>query len=74
MTGPCQLGTFRSTRPQARPGPTRETEPAMTLIPIAALGGGTRDIASETLDIFAAGLEGSLLYPGDAGFAESTLI
>ena len=43
----------------------------MTHRRIAGLAGDTRDIAGEDLDTFAAGLEGSLLYPDDEGFAEA---
>ncbi len=37
---------------------------------VKSLAGGMREIVAETLDIFAAGLEGSLLSVNDEGFAE----
>lgn len=43
----------------------------MTSAQITGLAGDTRDIARDTLDRFAANLEGSLLYPADAGFTEA---
>jgi len=46
----------------------------MTHVQVTGVAGDTREIASETLDGFAAGLEGSLLYPGDEGFGEATLV
>ena len=44
----------------------------MTDLQITGLAGDTRAIARDTLDTFAAGLEGSALYPDDEGFAEAT--
>ncbi len=41
---------------------------------ITGLAGDTRDVAAETLDTFAAGLDGSLLYPDDEGFTEAILL
>jgi len=41
---------------------------------ITGLEGDTRDIARDKLDTFAAGLDGSLIYPDDDGFAEAILI
>ncbi len=41
---------------------------------ITGLEGDTRDLAREELDTFAAGLEGSLIFPDDEGFAEAVLI
>jgi FAD/FMN-containing dehydrogenase len=49
-------------------------EHQMTPLRITGLAGDGRDVAGETLDTFAAGLEGSLLYPADEGFAEATLL
>jgi FAD/FMN-containing dehydrogenase len=46
----------------------------MTHVQVTGVDGGTREIAAETLDDFASVLEGSLLYPGDEGFAEATLV
>ena len=46
----------------------------MSHLQITGLGGDRRDIASETLDTFAAGLGGQLLHPDDEGFAEATLL
>jgi FAD/FMN-containing dehydrogenase len=46
----------------------------MATLLITGLAGGARKVAGETLDTFAAGLEGSLLYPNDEGFAEATLL
>lgn len=43
----------------------------MAQLQLTALSGDTRTIAGETLEAFAAGLEGSLLYPKDEGFAEA---
>jgi FAD/FMN-containing dehydrogenase len=43
----------------------------MAHLQITGLAGDARDIAGETLDTFAAGLDGSLLYPNDEGFAEA---
>ncbi len=39
---------------------------------ITGLASDTRDVERETLDSFAADLEGSLLYPDDDGFADAT--
>lgn len=41
---------------------------------ITGLAGDSRDVAQENLDAFAAGLEGSVLYPDDEGFADATLL
>lgn len=41
---------------------------------IAGLAGESQDVSRETLDKFAASLEGTLLYPGDEGFAEAIQI
>jgi FAD/FMN-containing dehydrogenase len=46
----------------------------MATLQITGTAGDTRAIATETLDIFASGLDGSLLYPGDDGFGEATLL
>ena len=46
----------------------------MTDLQITGLAGDKRTIARDTLETFAAGLEGSVLYPDDAGFAEATLL
>jgi FAD/FMN-containing dehydrogenase len=46
----------------------------MATLLITGLAGGARKVAGETLDTFAAGLGGSLLYPNDEGFAEATLL
>jgi len=46
-------------------------EDHMTHLQITGLAGDTRDVAGETLDSFAAGLEGSLIYPNDEGFSEA---
>lgn len=46
----------------------------MTQIPITGLAAGTRDIAEEALGIFAAGLDGSLVFPGDESYEAATLI
>jgi FAD/FMN-containing dehydrogenase len=43
----------------------------LTAVAITALAGGTRDVARESLDALAAGLEGSMLYPDDEGFADA---
>jgi FAD/FMN-containing dehydrogenase len=43
-------------------------------IQITGVTGDPREVTAESLDIFAAGLEGSLFYPGDEGFAEATLL
>jgi len=43
----------------------------VTTLQITGLAGNRRDIARETLDSFAANLEGSLLYPEDEGFNEA---
>jgi hypothetical protein len=40
-------------------------------VQITGLAGDTQDVSSEALEAFAADLEGSLLYPGDEGFAEA---
>ena len=48
-----------------------------TLLPnlrITGLAGDPTEIGAESLDTFAAGLEGSLLYPSDEGFTEATLL
>ncbi|MDQ3553402.1 MAG: FAD-binding oxidoreductase [Chloroflexota bacterium] len=41
---------------------------------ITGMAGDARDIARESIDAFAAGLEGSVIYPDDEGFAEAILI
>ena len=41
-------------------------------IPITGIDGDPREIPAETLERFAADLEGSLLYPTDEGFVEAT--
>jgi FAD/FMN-containing dehydrogenase len=46
----------------------------MATVQITGTAGDTRAIATETLDVFARGLDGSLLYPGDEGFGEATLL
>ena len=46
----------------------------MTNLMINGLAGGPRQVSKEKLDAFAAGLEGSLLYPDDDGFAEAILL
>ena len=46
----------------------------MTDLQITGLAGDTRAIGRDALDTFVAGLEGSVLYPHDAGFAEATLL
>ena len=46
----------------------------MATVQITGTAGDTRAIATETLDAFASGLDGSLLYPGDEGFGEATLL
>lgn len=43
----------------------------MTHLNITGLEGDTLDVPRETLDTFAAGLEGALLYPDDEHFAEA---
>ncbi len=43
-------------------------------VQIAGLDDNTRQVPRETLDTFAAGLEGSVLYPADEGFAEAVLL
>jgi FAD/FMN-containing dehydrogenase len=43
----------------------------MAYLKITGREGDARDIARETLDIFAGGLDGSLLYANDVGFAEA---
>lgn len=43
----------------------------MTHLKITGLEGDTPDVPRETLDTFAAGLEGALLYPDDERFAEA---
>lgn len=46
----------------------------MATLQITGTAGGTRAIATGTLDAFAGELDGSLLYPGDEGFGEATLL
>jgi len=46
----------------------------MTDLQITGLAGDKRAIGRDTFASFAAGLEGSVLYPDDAGFAEATLL
>ncbi len=46
----------------------------MAQVQITGLAGDTRNVAAETLEAFAADLEGSLLYPADEGFAEAVLL
>lgn len=46
----------------------------MTQISIAASDGGQRMVVSEVLDRYTDGLQGSVLLPGDEGFADATLI
>ena len=46
----------------------------MATLQITGTAGDTRAIATETLDAFAGELDGSLLYPGDEGFGEATLL
>jgi len=46
----------------------------MTNLVINGLAGGPRQVSREKLDAFASGLEGSLLYPDDDGFAEAILL
>ena len=46
----------------------------MTQISIAAVGRGQKMMMQEDLDRYADGLQGSILLPGDEGFAEATLI
>lgn len=41
---------------------------------ITGIAGDVRDIAREGIDTLAAGLEGSVIYPDDEGFAEAILI
>lgn len=41
---------------------------------ISSLAGDTRDIAGETLGALVAELEGSVILPGDEGFAEAIAI
>jgi len=41
---------------------------------ITGLAGDRRNVAGETLDRFASDLDGSIVYPGDAGFAEAVLL
>ena len=41
---------------------------------ITGAAGDPTEIGAESLDVLAAGLEGSLLYPSDEGFAEATLL
>jgi FAD/FMN-containing dehydrogenase len=41
---------------------------------ITGLAGNAQEIARAALDTFAAGIEGSLLYPDDEGFAEAILL
>ena len=41
---------------------------------ITTLEGGPRDVSAGTLQIFAGGLAGSIVYPGDEGFAEATAL
>jgi FAD/FMN-containing dehydrogenase len=41
---------------------------------ITGVAGDSRDIARQTIDTFAASLEGSLIYPDDEGFADAILI
>ena len=43
----------------------------MAHLRITGLEGDTRDVPRETLDTFAGGLDGSLLYANDEGFAEA---
>jgi len=43
----------------------------MAHLQITGLEGDTRDVPRETLDTFAGGLDGSLLYANDEGFAEA---
>ena len=43
----------------------------MAYLKITGREGEARDVSREALGIFAGGLEGSLLYPNDAGFAEA---
>jgi FAD/FMN-containing dehydrogenase len=49
-------------------------EHQMTQLHVTGLAGDARAVAEETLQTFAADLEGSLLYPDDDGFADATLI
>jgi FAD/FMN-containing dehydrogenase len=46
-------------------------EQQMAHLRITGLEGDTRDVPRETLDTFAGGLDGSLLYANDEGFAEA---
>jgi hypothetical protein len=41
---------------------------------ITGLARGPQEVAADTLDAFAGSLDGSLLLPDDAGFAEATLL
>ncbi len=41
---------------------------------ITGIARDVRDVARESIDTFGAGLEGSLIYPDDEGFAEAILI
>jgi len=49
-------------------------EHQMTNLQITGLAGDPREVAPESLDIFARGLEGALIHPEDDGFAEATLL
>lgn len=46
----------------------------MTSRLISGVAGDARDIAQETLDAFDASLSGTVLYPGEEGFAEATMV
>ncbi|MDQ3690937.1 MAG: FAD-binding oxidoreductase [Chloroflexota bacterium] len=46
----------------------------MTFRQITGVAGDVRDVAPEILETFSADLSGSLLYPGDEGYAEATLL
>ncbi len=44
----------------------------MEQLQITALDGGTVEIAAQTVDVFATGLAGSILYPGDEAYDDAT--
>lgn len=48
-------------------------EGQVTDVRITSVAGDAQDLARETLDDFAAGLDGTGLYPDDAGFTEAIL-
>ena len=46
----------------------------MAALQITGLEGDKRNVDQASLDPFSAGLEGSLIYPDDEGFADATLL